>query len=275
MNNTKFGFIGGGNMAEAIIGGLLKSGAPAKNLCVSDIDASKLEATYGTLGIHTSTDNSDIVERSDVVLLAVKPQVMKSVLQPVAAHIADRRPLLLSIAAGIRIALLHKWSVEDAAIVRAMPNTPALVSAGAAGLFANKYVSEAQCQLAQAVMQAVGVAVWVQTEDLIDSVTAVSGSGPAYFFYLIEALEAAAVENGLSKEAAQLLSRETALGAAKLALQSEFSAAELRRRVTSPGGTTAAAIETLTQGQFADTLKRAVSNAASRARELAKMAESN
>lgn len=262
-------------MAEAIIGGLIKAGVPAVNISVSDLDVDKLQATFGDWGITTTTDNAELVDTCEVILLAVKPQVMHSVLEPLAIQLKDKQPLLISIAAGIPISLIQQWSGYSAAVVRVMPNTPALVRAGAAGLFASEQVNESQREVAQSIMQAVGVAIWVESEGLIDSITAVSGSGPAYFFYLIEALEAAAIKNGLKVEDARLLSRETALGAAKLAAQSEFSAAELRKRVTSPGGTTAAAIEVMTKNDFSETINLAVRAAADRARELAELAESN
>lgn len=274
MKNTKIGFIGGGNMAQAIIGGLVKAGVPSAHIYVSDIDLNKLSTAFAGTDVQLGTDNAVVMEHCEVVVLAVKPQMMKSVLQALSSHVAAHQPLLISIAAGITLSLLHSWISSSSAIVRVMPNTPALVSAGASGLFANTIVSATQRALAEQIMDAVGVTTWVNEEHLIDTVTAVSGGGPAYFFYMIEALEQAAFDHGLSADDARLLSIETALGAAKLAAQSDVPAAELRQRVTSSGGTTAAAIAELEAGKFAQTIKAAVDSAVSRGRELAQIAES-
>ncbi len=260
-------------MAQAIIGGLLNVGFPSKQIYVSDIAIDQLSAAFSETDVVLGSDNSEVIEHCEVVVLAVKPQMMKAIVQALSTRIAKYQPLLISIAAGITLSSLHSWSTKTSAIVRVMPNTPALVSAGVSGLYANQYVSDTQRELAEQIMNAVGVSTWVDQEGLIDVVTAVSGSGPAYFFYMIEALEQAAIDNGLSESDARLLSIETALGAAKLAAQSDVPAAELRKRVTSPGGTTAAAIAALDTGDFAATLKSAVTSAVVRGKELAQLAE--
>ncbi len=272
LNKHQIGFIGGGNMASAIAGGLLQAGMSAAQITISDIDEAKLKREFGKSGMQLTTDNIALVEGCDVAVLAVKPQDMKAAVEPLSSVITVKQPLLISIAAGISIELLTGWSYTDAAVVRVMPNTPSLVNAGASGLFANAAVSDAQKSLSESIMQAVGVTTWVEEESLIDSVTGVSGSGPAYFFYLIEALEHAAIEQGLSAEQARLLSRETALGAAKLAASSDSSVQFLRECVTSKGGTTAAGINAMQQGKLAETVHAAVDKATRRAEELAQMA---
>ncbi len=272
MNTEKIGFIGAGNMAQAIIGGLVQSGLVPDRVIVADLDKDKCDALVQQYGVTAVLDNTMVVEQADVLLLAVKPQVMSQMLEPLAKVVQKSQPLIVSFAAGIPIDLIQSWVGIAAAVVRVMPNTPALVSAGVSGLYASDEVSDAQCQSAESIMRAVGSVVWVDNEGLIDSVTAVSGSGPAYFFYLIESLEQGGVKNGLSPEQARLLALETAFGAAKLALESELSPAELRQRVTSPGGTTEAAINHMKAKRFPEIVNDAVSAAAQRAQELAEKA---
>jgi pyrroline-5-carboxylate reductase len=268
MNARKIAFIGGGNMARSLIGGLLSTGVAPAALSVSEPEAEK-RAHFATQGLAVSPDNERVAADADTLVLAVKPQALKAVLTPLAPLLQQRRPLLLSIAAGIRIADIERWAGGALPVVRAMPNTPALVRAGAAGMHANALVSAEQRAHAESVLRAVGIVVWLAEERLLDAVTALSGSGPAYAFLLMEALEQAAVDLGLDAVTARLLTVETVLGSARLALESGTDPEELRRRVTSPGGTTERALGILLQGGFEDLLKRAVTAAAQRAEELA------
>lgn len=267
-NRTSIGFIGAGNMASALVEGLLATGVAPAQLWASDTEAAKLQ-TLATRGVHTTTDNLAIVAACDVVILAVKPQVMGAVVQPLRAALAAKPLLLLSVAAGIPCSRLAEWSSPQQAIVRCMPNTPALVQAGASALYANAAVSSAQREIAGAILQAVGLACWLDHESQMDAVTALSGSGPAYFFLLLEAMQAAGIQLGLAADVAKALALQTAFGAAKLALASDVDAAELRRRVTSPGGTTEAAIRQFESEQFRDIVARALGKAAARSAELA------
>ncbi len=268
MDNLTIGFIGGGNMARSLIGGMLAAGHPAERICVADPDPDTRERLQQEAGICTFADNQAVVERCDVVVLAVKPQVLRAVataLEPAS------RPgqLFLTVAAGIRTDSLSRWLGSETAIVRAMPNTPALVQAGASALYATPRVSGAQREAAESILRAVGLVQWVDDEDLMDVVTALSGSGPAYLFLVMEAMERAAVDLGLPRETARLLTVQTAFGAAKLALEIEEDPAVLRENVTSPGGTTEAALRVLREGGLEDLFERAISAARDRAVELA------
>ena len=242
MNTQHIGFIGGGNMASSLIGGLVSNGYPADKITVSDLSTEKLSYLSKTFGINITQDSSALTESVDVLVLAVKPQSMQVVAEGVSSAAKEKRPVLVSIAAGIRVDALDRWFGGDLPIVRCMPNTPALVKTGATGLYANAQVSELQKDLVESLLRAVGVTVWVKEETQLDAVTALSGSGPAYFFLMMEALEMAGIEAGLDQKTAQLLTQETALGAAKMALASSESAGVLRQRVTSPGGTTERAL---------------------------------
>jgi len=268
MKTQQIGFIGGGNMASSLIGGLVSNDYPADKITVADLDADKLRYLNETFGVNTTLDSNSLVLQSDIVVLAVKPQHMQSVADSIAASAQQKKPVLVSIAAGIRIAALERWLGGDLAVVRCMPNTPALVKTGATGLSANAQVGVEQKDQVESLMRAVGVAVWVAKEGDLDTVTALSGSGPAYFFMVMEALEAAAVDAGLDQKTAQLLTQETALGAAKMALESTESAAVLRQRVTSPGGTTERAIEVLEEQGLRAILQQALSAAKERSVEL-------
>ncbi len=270
MNTQKIGFIGGGNMAMSLLNGLIASGHPAKQLWVSDTNAETLSHLAHTLNVNTSIDNAVIVDAVDVIVLAVKPQVLKSVAQTLAAAIHAKKLLVVSIAAGISQASLSVWLGDETAIVRCMPNTPALVLTGATGLHANSNVTDEQIDLAESILRSVGIALWVETESELDAVTAVSGSGPAYYFLLMEAMEKAALEMGLSANVAQLLVQQTALGAAKIALESAESPESLRQRVTSPNGTTQKAIETFQAGGFVELVAKALHAARDRSIELSK-----
>jgi len=264
------GFIGAGNMATALIEGLLATGVSAASLYAADPGTEKLQALQA-LGVNACADNPQLVQACDVVVLAVKPQIMKAVLAPLQASFEQHPCLLISVAAGIRIASLSQWTHASQAIVRCMPNTPALVQAGASGLFANAAVTATQKAQASAILGAVGLACWLDNEAQLDAVTALSGSGPAYFFLMMEAMQAAGESLGLSPDVARQLCLQTAYGAAKLAQGSAVDIAELRRRVTSPGGTTEAAINQFEQDQFRTVVMRALEQAAKRSQELAAM----
>ena len=267
--NYSIGFIGGGNMAASIIGGLINDGFPANNIRVAEPNDTARGQLTTNFGIQTETDNAQVANNVDVLVLAVKPQVMKSVTEHIAASVQDKQPLVISIAAGIRSNNLSDWLGGDVAVVRSMPNTPALVQSGAAGLFANNNVSESQREQAESILRAVGITVWLDNEQLIDAVTALSGSGPAYLFYVIEAMENAGVKLGLDADIARRLAVQTAFGASKLALESSDDPALLREKVTSPGGTTERALERLKEGGLETLFMEALQAASDRAAELA------
>lgn len=260
-------FIGGGNMARSLIAGLRRSGVAAASIAVAE-PVSELRAALVTeFGVRATAEGADLAAGADLLVLAVKPQVMESVCRALAPRL---RPgaLALSIAAGIPCARLSEW-LGSPHVARAMPNTPALLGAGASGLFAPPPVGPAARARAEAVMASVGSAVWIEDESLMDVVTALSGSGPAYFFLMVEALVAAAVDQGLPPEAAGALARQTALGAARMLVETGEPPAELRRRVTSPGGTTQAAIERFQADGFERAVAAAIDAAVRRGRELA------
>lgn len=269
MIDQAIAFIGAGNMAQSLIGGLLADNFPAGNIVAADPDAEKRAALSEALGVRGAADNGVAVSGASIVVLAVKPQLMSKVVKELAGEIKNRQPLLISIAAGIRAADIARWAGCRPAIVRVMPNTPALLGCGASALYANSACSDQQREAAEAILRAVGVTVWLDDEQLLDPVTAVSGSGPAYFFYLMELLEQHAVRLGLPPDSARILTLQTALGAARMALESDTSVAELRSRVTSPGGTTEAGLRVLGAPEFGDTVGAALDAACRRAAELA------
>lgn len=275
MKKCKIAFIGGGNMAYSLIGGLLAEDFGAENLCISDPDMGKLDSLRQDFGVQVSQDNQACISDADVVVLAVKPQVLQPVATDLAPGLAARKPLIISVAAGIRIEALGRWLGQGLPIVRAMPNTPALVRTGASGLCANSHVSREQRDLAESILRAVGLAIWVDEEQQMDVVTALSGSGPAYFFLVMEALQKAAEHHGLSAETARLLTLQTAFGAAKMALESSEEPGLLRARVTSPGGTTEQAINALQSGGIETLFDQAIVAAANRSRELADLLGGN
>jgi len=268
MSNQTICFIGGGNMARSLMGGLIDDGMKPQFITVSEPDVARREDLTNHFGITVLSDNVAAVKGSDIVIFAVKPQVMKAAVLPLAEGLSEKKHLLISIAAGISISSLESWAGDDLAMIRAMPNTPALINAGITALFANSRVLPEQRDQAESIMCAVGKVVWVEDEVLIDTVTAISGSGPAYFFYFMEALEQAAIDEGLDGETARLLTLETALGAARLAIESTKSPLELRSQVTSPGGTTEAAIQVLDYSGISQILKRAVTAARKRSADL-------
>lgn len=267
MSTTCIAFIGAGNMASSLIGGLRAKGLDAAQIRASDPGADTRAKVAAEHGIEVFADNAQAVANADVIVIAVKPQAMKAVCQDLRPHLKPHQ-LLVSIAAGITCTSLLNWLGEQP-LVRCMPNTPALLGKGVSGLYATAAVTSEQRQQADELLSAVGLVVWVDQEAQIDAVTAVSGSGPAYFFLLIEAMTAAGEQLGLPKAIAAQLTLQTALGAAHMAVASDVDAAELRRRVTSPNGTTEAAINTFQAGGFTELVEQALSAAAKRSAELA------
>ncbi len=265
------GFIGAGNMARSLAGGLLKNGWNQTQVILSDPEPSQRDAIETILGVKVVAENSAVAERADILVLAVKPQILASVTKALAATVQKKKPLIISIAAGVRIEDIDRWLGGGQAIVRVMPNTAALVGSGASGMYANKRVNEHMRNQAESILRAVGVTVWLDDEYLMDAVTALSGSGPAYFFLVMEALEQAAIEAGLDPKQARLLTLETAFGAAKMALEGHEEPSQLRHRVTSPGGTTEQAVGVLEAGGIRRLFRNAVQAAVSRAREIADM----
>lgn len=269
MEKTRIAFIGAGNMARSLVGGLIADGWEPARISVSDPDEQQLSALRSRFPVATTTRNSQLLESSDVVVLAVKPQVIGEVAREISEAVQLHRPLVISIAAGVRAADLLRWLGGNCALVRCMPNTPALVQSGATALYASQAVSTAQRDLAESILRAVGLALWVEDEGLMDAVTALSGSGPAYFLLVIEALQEAGEALGLNHSTARLLALQTAFGAAKMALESSEDVALLRRQVTSPGGTTERALGVLEDGGIRELFNKALTAARDRSRELA------
>ncbi len=267
-NFRKLAFIGGGNMAGALVGGLVKRGVAASHLVVADPSPDQLQRLQRDYGIAITVDNAAAVKDAEVVVVAVKPQQMRHVAQSLATALAISRPLVISVAAGIPHAALSRWLGIGVPVVRTMPNRPALNGFGATGLYAPESVGAAHRALAETIMAAVSATVWVDHESQMDTVTALSGSGPAYFFLFMEALEAAARERGLPAEVAHQLTLETAFGAAQMARQSADSLATLREQVTSKGGTTAAALAVLDAAGLRAIVAHAVAAADRRSAEL-------
>lgn len=263
-------FIGAGNMASAIIGGMLDSGFKAADIWVSAPDDSHLQSVRKQFGVSVTTDNRYCAQQADMVILAVKPQVMADVCNDIAPVVQNTRPLMVSIAAGLEATTLDAWLGGGLPLVRVMPNTPSLVGKGAAGLFANDQVSDKQKAMVEAVFSSIGSALWVEQEALLHAVTALSGSGPAYFFLMLEALEEAATEAGIATATARQLAIQTMAGAAEMAARSEHDPGQLKRNVMSPGGTTEQAINTFEQGGLRDLVKQAYGAAYKRSEEMAR-----
>lgn len=256
-------------MASSLIGGLIADGQLAQNIWVTDPDELKLAALHKRFRINTTTSNLEALGEAQAVVLAVKPQQLKAVAQELAPLVTETSPLIISIAAGVREPDLSTWLGGKAAVVRAMPNTPALVQSGATALYANALVSHDQRNLAESILRTVGLVIWLDDEADMDAVTALSGSGPAYFFLIMEVLENAAVNLGLARNTARLLALQTAFGAAKMALESPEASATLREHVTSPGGTTEQAVKVLQEGQLQELFDAALKAAHARSKELA------
>lgn len=261
-------FIGGGNMARSLIGGLIETGMPPNKLRVADPVSDPLAAQFP---VQRFTDNLAAIKDSQVVVLAVKPQILMDVTAELASVLTTPFPLFISIAAGIRLQDLNRWLGFDLPlpIVRVMPNTPALVRSSASALFANPHVSQTQRALAENILRAVGLTIWLDDENQMDTVTALSGSGPAYFFLMLEVLENAAIDLGLPQKTARLLALQTAFGSAKMALESHEDATTLRAQVTSKGGTTEKAIDTLLAGGLQALFSQALKAAQQQAIHLA------
>lgn len=269
MKNNRICFIGCGNMGRSLIGGLIANGYMPKNICGADPANEQRQKLRALFDIEVFQQNIDAIKNADMIVLAVKPQLMETTVKDIAAEFDPARPLIISIAAGIRLSAISAWLQQDLAIVRVMPNTPALIQAGATALYANDKTNTAQRESAEMIMRSVGLTVWLDDESLMDVVTALSGSGPAYFFLLMEIMEKAAVKMGLGQKQARLLTLETAFGAAKMAIESESDAATLRRQVTSPGGTTEQALNVLTEANIETLFHAALTAAKQRSIELA------
>lgn len=263
--NCNISFIGGGNMAQALIGGLISRGLPPTRITVSD-PVEKVRALLAEKDLHVTDDNAEAIRDADIVLFAVKPQVLASVLKPLKGLFEGK--LVMSIVAGAEIATIANL-LDTNRIVRVMPNTPALVQTGAHGLYATDAVNAQDRELASQVLAATGLTIWVNSEEQIDAVTAVSGSGPAYFFYMMESMIRAGKNLGLDEKVATALTLQTALGAAQMAITSANSPAELRKNVTSPNGTTQAALEVFDRAQISQNIQAALAAAQKRSQELA------
>lgn len=264
-------FIGAGNMGGAILRGLIRQGYPASSIIATGRDLQRLQALAAETGIRVTDNNIEAIEQAEVVILGVKPQMMKAVCEPLAEVVQRRQPLLISIAAGLQVESLESWLGGSLPLVRSMPNTPSLVGAGIAGLYANSRVTAEQKSWVETISKAVGQAVWVDSEQQLDAVTAISGSGPAYYFLFTEALAQAGEQLGLTPELALQLARQTAAGAGRMLEATSEVPAELRRKVTSPGGTTEQAILFFEQKDLRGLVTQATSAAAARAAELAEI----
>lgn len=270
MTYPRLSFIGAGNMARSLIGGLIADGYPPEQIRVSDPNPDQLTALVKHCSVLTGTDNIAAARDADALILAVKPQVLRGVVVELSEVVAQNKTLVISIAAGIRESDIDRWlGGEAAAIVRAMPNTPALIQCGATALHANAVVTQEQRDLAESVLRAVGLTLWLRDEALMDTITAISGSGPAYFLLVMEIMQSVGTELGLDAGSARLLTLQTAFGAAKMALESPNDPATLRQRVTSPGGTTEQALRVLEEGGLRALITKAVLAARDRSEELA------
>lgn len=263
--NSNICFIGGGNMAQALIGGLISRGLPSTRITVSD-PVEQIRHLLQEKEVHVTQDNVAAIKNADVVVLAVKPQVLATVLRPLKGLLADK--LVISIIAGAEIQTISNL-IDSNRIVRVMPNTPALVQTGAHGIYANDVVGSTDRELTSQILAATGLTIWVNSEAQIDAVTAVSGSGPAYFFYLMESMIRAGKNLGLDEKVATALTLQTALGAAQMAITSSNTPSELRKNVTSPNGTTQAALEVFDRAQISQNIQSALAAAQKRSQELA------
>ncbi|HNR91396.1 MAG TPA: pyrroline-5-carboxylate reductase [Dokdonella sp.] len=268
MSTPSIAFIGGGNMARSLIGARLRGGAPADTIRVAEPDAGLRERLVADFGVAVFERGVEAAAGADIIVLAVKPQVLREVCRELAAVVQTAKPLVISIAAGIRIAQIDAWLGGGLAIVRTMPNTPALIGAGATGLHANPATGTDARAEAEAILASAGATAWIDDEALMDVVTALSGSGPAYFFLLIEALEDAAVAAGLPRDIARRLTVQTGVGATRMAAEDGEPPGRLRERVTSPGGTTQAALDAFAAGGLRDLVASAIGAAIRRGREL-------
>ncbi len=276
MEQKNIGFIGAGNMAFSLIGGLINNGYESKKIWISDADAQRRREVVQQLQVNQVVDNPSLIDLVDIVILAVKPQIMQTICLEIKKNVNINKVLIISVAAGISTDMLQQWLAVDKkkaerAIIRCMPNTPALVQTGITALYAGAGVSATQKMQAEMILRAAGTVVWLEDEQQMHAVTAISGSGPAYYFYFIEIMEQAAKQLGLPDAVARLLALETAFGASKMALESEEPAELLRARVTSPGGTTEKAIQYMQQHNLEDLLTEAVKQACERSKQLSQM----
>lgn len=262
------GFIGGGNMAQSLIHGLMESDFDSKRIWVADHHEKNLHKLASEYGIQTDPSNLNIANRAGILVLAVKPKDMRSLVIELKETLLKHRPLIVSIATGIHTTHFERWFGESMAIVRAMPNTPALLRAGATGLYANGRVTEEEKNLAESLLRAVGITVWVNHEHELDTVAALSGSGPAYFFLILEALQESAEALGLPKDIARLLTLQTALGAARMALETDVALSDLKKQVAPPQGITEKALQVLEAGNIRSLLKKTVEAAKARSIEI-------
>jgi pyrroline-5-carboxylate reductase len=265
VNNKVIAFIGAGSMARSLVGGLVADGYDPKEIWVSNPSLEKLLLLQQQFGVNITQDNEKAMHLADIVVLAVKPHSMKEVIQDLKTKLIAKQCLIISVAAGITETTLQRWLGSPCPIVRCMPNTPVLVGSGATGLFANHSVTQEQKNAAESIMRAVGVIAWLEKEELIDIVTALSGCGPAYYFLIMESFETAAEQMGLPKAIAHLFTLQTALGAAQMAMKVDVSCQELRRNVASPGGVTEQAIKVLEEGGIRALLQDAMNRAREKA----------
>ncbi len=270
MKSVTVAFIGGGNMACSLIGGLLHTGYQPNKVWVSDPHEEKLAKLATQYKIHTTQHNSEALTQADVVVFAVKPQNMRQAVTAAATIIRAKKPLIISIAAGITVSAIQSWLDFELPIIRCMPNIPAMVGSGATALYADVHTQQAQKEIAESLMRSVGLAIWVEHEQQLNVVTALSGSGPAYFFLVMEALQQAAETLGLTHQQARLLTVQTALGAARLALETEQPITELRDSVTSKGGTTEQGVKVLQENNVPELFAKALQAAKYKAVEMSK-----
>jgi len=268
LTEKKIGLIGGGNMGEALISGLVQSGsARPENIICSDIREEPLEELQRKYGVAVTTDNVEVARKSEIIIYATKPQILASVLKET-ADVLDRSKLIISIAAGVPLAAIQSGLHKELRLIRVMPNICAFVKESATAIAAGKHVEKGDIELAKAIFDSVGVSVFIKENILMDAFTGLSGSGPAYFFLIIDAMADAGVKMGLSRKDSLLLSTQTMLGSAKMLLESKEHPGQLKDRVTSPGGTSIAGIHTLEQGGLRTTIMDAVEAATNRSREL-------
>ncbi len=266
-NKTVIGFIGAGNMAYALIKGLLNNGFDANQINISDPNEELLQSRESELEVTTYSDNTSLLSNSDIIFFAVKPQVLSSVCLELKGVVKSKH-LFVSIVAGIRSSDINRWLGGNFALIRTMPNTPALFQSGVTGLFANEVVDNEQKSLVSSILSSVGECFWVNEEKLIDAITAISGSGPAYFFLLMQSMTQAGMALGLDEETANSLSIQTAYGASLMANKTGKDSRTLRAEVTSPNGTTQSAIESFQDQNFEGIVANATRAAYDRAREL-------
>ena len=268
MSEHVISIIGAGNMGTSLLAGLLRGKFLSSNLWLTDPHVEKLQQLKQQFAVYVTTNNEEAVQVADVIILAVKPNTVRSVLESVSSMMQQKKRLIISVAAGVREKNLQTWAGGHTAIVRCMPNTPALIGAGATALYANDFVSAEQRELAESILQAIGLTVWLTDENEIDIVTAFSISVQSYFFLIIELMQAAVEKIGLSPEVSRMLTLQTAYGAGRMALESKESVSELRRRVTSKGGTTQAAIDVFEKNNLREIIEEALEAACLRSKEL-------